>query len=147
MIVQQTRLCVALASVAAPALSVAAPTATASASGDSLVQALCGLGLLLGLLVAFAVLMRKMSSGGPLSRKPARPGSVALISSTSVGTRERVVVLEIGDRWIVAGVTPSSINTLAEMARPEQPAASPAPAPAPAFATRLLEAFHKNGNP
>jgi flagellar protein FliO/FliZ len=38
-----------------------------------------------------------------------------VISSVSVGTRERVVVVQVADRWIVVGVAPGQVNGLANL--------------------------------
>lgn len=38
-------------------------------------------------------------------------------SSLSVGQRERVVVIEIEERWLVLGISPAGITALSEMAR------------------------------
>jgi len=38
-----------------------------------------------------------------------------VISSVSVGTRERVVVVQVADRWIVVGVAPGQVNGIANL--------------------------------
>jgi flagellar protein FliO/FliZ len=38
-----------------------------------------------------------------------------VISSVSVGARERVVVVQVADRWIVVGVAPGQVNGLANL--------------------------------
>ena len=48
-------------------------------------------------------------------------GLLHMVSSTSVGARERVVVVEIGESWLVVGVTPGSINTLMTLPKGELP--------------------------
>jgi flagellar protein FliO/FliZ len=37
------------------------------------------------------------------------------VGSASVGTRERVVVLELGDRWLVVGVAPGHVSAIANL--------------------------------
>ncbi len=54
---------------------------------------------------------------------------VQVISSASVGTRERVVVVEVGDSWLVVGVAPGSVNALMTLPRGETPAGLPARPP------------------
>ena len=39
-------------------------------------------------------------------------GTVKVIAATAVGQRERVVVVEIANTWLVLGVAPGRINTL-----------------------------------
>ena len=58
----------------------------------------------------------------------ARGGSSNLlhvISSASVGARERVVVVEIGDSWLVVGVAPGSVNALMTLPKGETLPAAP----------------------
>jgi flagellar protein FliO/FliZ len=38
-----------------------------------------------------------------------------------VGGRERVLIVEAGDQWIVLGVAPGRVNALATMPRQETP--------------------------
>lgn len=82
----------------------AAPAAT-GASG--LLQAGFGMAVVVGLIFGCAWLARRFGlqrlGGGHL---------VKVVSSASVGQRERVVVVEVGDTWLVLGVTPSQVNTL-----------------------------------
>jgi flagellar protein FliO/FliZ len=50
-----------------------------------------------------------------------------VVSSASVGTRERVVVVEVGESWLVVGVAPGSVNALMTLPKGEiQSSASPA---------------------
>ena len=65
-----------------------------------------------------------------------------VVGSASVGTRERVVVLEIGESWLVVGVGPGNVNALATLPKGELPA-SPA-VPLPPFAARLQSLLDKN---
>jgi len=97
----------------------AAPVVGAS----SLFQAGFGMLVVLGLIFLFAWLARRFGlqrfGGGQ---------AVKVVSSTAIGQRERVVVVELGGTWLVLGVTPSQINTLHTL--PAQ-AMSPVPAAAP----------------
>jgi flagellar protein FliO/FliZ len=43
-------------------------------------------------------------------------GSVAkIVGGVSLGTRERLLVVEVGARWIVVGVAPGRVNALANI--------------------------------
>ena len=96
---------------AAPALSTA----------GSLLQVFIGLVAVLLLIAATAWVAKRLGV--------TRGGSSSLlhvISSTSVGTRERVVVIEIGESWLVVGVAPGSVNALMTLPKGEiQPLATP----------------------
>ncbi|HQT00041.1 MAG: flagellar biosynthetic protein FliO [Hydrogenophilales bacterium 16-64-46] len=121
-----------------PALAQGAEaTAAAPSAAGSLLQVFVGLVAVLGLIAATAWMAKRMGV--------ARTGSSALLNvvgSASVGTRERVVVLEIGDNWLVVGVGPGNVNALATLPKGEAPA-SPA-VPLPPFAARLQSLLDKN---
>lgn len=69
-----------------------------------------------------------------------------IIGGVSVGTRERVMVIEVADQWIVVGVAPGRVNTLATMPRQEHVAA-PASAASANFASWLKNTIDKrNGS-
>ena len=40
---------------------------------------------------------------------------VKIIGGVSVGSRERVIVIEVANRWIVVGVSPGSVNAIANI--------------------------------
>jgi len=89
----------------APAAPVAAASAGVGAGG--LLQAAFGMACVLGLILACAWMARRFGlqrlGGGHV---------VKVVSSTSVGQRERVVVVEVSGQWLVLGVTPQHVNTL-----------------------------------
>ncbi|MBJ7309175.1 flagellar biosynthetic protein FliO [Rugamonas sp. CCM 8940] len=98
--------------VAAPSAS--APSAPSSAGG--LVQTTLALAFVLALLVGLAWLLKRygpktLGNGG---------GTVRLVGSLSVGTRERILVVEVGEQWIVVGASPGRMNALATMPRQQQ---------------------------
>lgn len=65
------------------------------------------------------------------------------VASLAVGTRERVVVVEVGGRWLVLGIAPGLVRTLAEVAPVALP---PAPQP-PAFTEWLARALRRPSSP
>ncbi len=46
-----------------------------------------------------------------------------IISSVAVGQRERVVLVEVNDTWLVLGVAPGQVRSLHNMPKPALPAA------------------------
>jgi flagellar protein FliO/FliZ len=75
----------------------------------------------------------------------ARGGSSSLlhvVATASVGARERVVVVEVGDSWLVVGVAAGSVNALATLPKGTLPA-SPAPGLGGPFAARLQQMIEK----
>lgn len=67
----------------------------------------------LGLVVVIAIIlvcMMMLKRFGPYKRMGGR--AIKLISGQSIGSRERVVIVEVEDTWLVLGVTQNNINTL-----------------------------------
>ncbi len=88
-------------------------------------QAVAGLAVVLAAIAGSAWLMRRVvrvhaSQGSPLTLRATLP----------VGPRERVIVLEIADTWIVLGVAPGRISALHAL-----PKGAEVPAPLPAGTT------------
>ena len=127
-----------LPTVPSQAAEVAAPVVGAS----GLLQAGLGMLMVLGLIFACAWLARRFG----LQRFGGGGQVVKVVSSASVGQRERVVVVEVAGTWLVLGVTASQVNTLHSL--PAQAVASAAadPAsmarhPADLFAQKLRESL------
>ncbi|GHC33656.1 hypothetical protein GCM10010082_30470 [Kushneria pakistanensis] len=74
-----------------------------------------GLALVLLLIWGLGALIKRMGPGRRLQGQ-----SLRIVASQTVGARERVVVVEVDNTWLVLGVAPGSINRLHEM-----PARSP----------------------
>lgn len=72
-----------------------------------------------------------------------------VVGSTAVGTRERVVIVEVEETWLVLGVGTGQVNKLHELPAPEG-AAPPTRAagagfqPGDSFATRFAKALRHN---
>jgi flagellar protein FliO/FliZ len=97
----------------APAPSNVLATQAPSAAG-SLVQTILSLGFVIALLVGLAWLLKRF---GP---KHITGGTtVKLVGALSVGARERILVVEVGEQWIVVGASPGRMNALATMPRQE----------------------------
>lgn len=92
-------------------------------STSAFVQGLVGLIVIIALLlVTLAALKRWGGQFGGVSTT-----GMKVISGLSVGTRERILLIEVGDTWLVVGVTASQIRTLHTLPRNSLPelAASP----------------------
>ena len=119
--------------------AVQAPVAAGSAPGStgSLLQVIFGLLVVLGLLAGALWFLKRMG-GGRFA-----PGSVVkIVGGVSVGNRERVMVVEVADQWIVIGVAPGQVSTLATLPRQDQPTAQPAPG-VPNFSAWLKQTIEK----
>jgi len=88
--------------------------AQAPSAAGSLVQTVLSLGFVIALLVGLAWLLKRF---GP---KHITGGTkVKLVGALSVGARERILVVEVGEQWIVVGASPGRMNALATMPRQE----------------------------
>ena len=129
---------------AARAAETAAPAATPTSAvgAGSMLQFAFGLAVVLGLIVAAGWFMKRFHIG------PSAAGTVKVVAGASVGQRERVVVVEIGDNWLVLGVAPGRVNALHTMPRGEIASAPAAVGAAPqgaAFAQWLKDKMEKRG--
>jgi flagellar protein FliO/FliZ len=105
-----------LPATALPAAAQALPAAPSSpSSAGSLLQTTLALAFVLALLVGLAWLLKRY---GPKSMGSS--SAVRLVGSLSVGTRERILVVEVGEQWIVVGASPGRMNALATMPRQQQ---------------------------
>ncbi|PWF44363.1 flagellar biosynthetic protein FliO [Massilia glaciei] len=95
-----------------PAVVSATAAAASSSSAGSLLQTIFALCLVLGLLVVLAWFLKRY---GP--RAPAGAANVRIVGALNLGGRERVIVVEVGEQWIVVGASPGRINALATMPR------------------------------
>ena len=72
--------------------------------------------MVLGVLFALAWFVNALR---PPRRVPARPICHASCGALNLGGRERILVVEVGEQWIVVGASPGRINTLATLPRQE----------------------------
>lgn len=96
----------------------AAETAAPTVSAGTYLQATLALGLIVVLLLGTAWLARKVSGGKGFGQ-----GGMKIVGGVALGPRERIVLLEVGDEWLVIGIVPGQIRTLHRL---EKGAATPA---------------------
>ncbi|MBU1395247.1 MAG: flagellar biosynthetic protein FliO [Gammaproteobacteria bacterium] len=90
-----------------PSLALAAPD-----TAGSMLTVLLSLGLILGGFVAVAWLARRYLPG------MGAHGAVKVVGTTPVGTRERVVVVEVDNTWLLLGVGGGNVRLLHTLPRP-----------------------------
>ncbi len=98
----------------------ATPTANVSPVSDgSMLQVMLGLAVVLAVIAATAWLLKRF---GGMARGPA--SVVKVIGGSAVGQRERVVLVEVGDTWLVIGVAPGHVTALHSMPKGEPTAST-----------------------
>ncbi|MDB5747729.1 MAG: fliO, partial [Massilia sp.] len=106
------------ASPATPANPARMPQAasgpSAAPSAGSLLQTILALALVLALLAALAWAMKRY---GP--KMSGNSANLRMVGALNIGGRERIMVVEVGDQWIVVGASPGRVNALATMPRGE----------------------------
>lgn len=75
---------------------------------ESFLQGLIGLSVVVALIIAAAFVLKRLNVVG----SPANAAGMKIVAGLSVGPRERILLLEIGDSWVVVGVTASQMRTL-----------------------------------
>jgi len=99
-----------------PAIA-AEPVAPGVAAGSYL-QAGLALALIVALLAGTAWLARKVNGGKGFGQ-----GGMRVVGGVALGPRERIVLLEIGEEWLVVGIVPGQIRTLHRLAKGQLPTA------------------------
>lgn len=86
----------------------------AAVSSSSIVQIIFSLLLVLAVIVLVAWLLKRMNS--------AQLGSgnlLKVLGSVAIGQRERIVLVEVKDTWLIVGVGPGQIRTLHTLPKQE----------------------------
>ena len=100
-----------------PATPAPAPAPVAMPSGSatgSLLQTMFALVAVLAVLAGLAWFLKRY---GP--RMNGGSANLRIVGSLNLGGRERLLVVEVGDQWIVVGASPGRVNALATMPRQE----------------------------
>ena len=114
-----------------PAFSAAEPPAVSG--GGALLQGLFGLAIVLAALAVFFWFLRRFSPG-----QTGAQGVVKVVGGVMLGPRERLVVVEVGDTWLLLGVGGGQVNTLHTLPRPANYVASAHELP-PGFADKFKD--------
>jgi len=130
----------AVAAALYPFGAVAAEVAPSPLGPGNLLQVVLGLGAVLALLLGGAVVMKRIGRLPGLSDQ-----AIKTIAAASVGTRERVVLLEVADSWILIGVAPGQVRALATLPKGQLPTAASASTAQAPFA-QLLQRFTDRRN-
>ncbi|MDA8383599.1 MAG: flagellar biosynthetic protein FliO [Betaproteobacteria bacterium] len=132
------RLGAGLAAAGWTRLGLAAPLgATAPVvSAMGALQVLAGLALVLAAIVGTAWLLKRFVPGQRWAG-----GALRVVGGVLVGPKERVVLVEIGETWLVLGVAPGRVNALYTLPKPKDYEAGPSAQPEAAFPAWLKRAL------
>lgn len=93
--------------------------------------------LIVGLILLLSYVLRRLNSSGRSSNQLLKQ-----VASASLGPRERVVVLEFNDTWLVLGVGGGQITKLHEAPAVDSGPTDQQPPQAASFANRLAGLLH-----
>ncbi|NTV94234.1 MAG: flagellar biosynthetic protein FliO [Thiobacillus sp.] len=100
-------------------------------------QALVGLLIVLGMLYGFFWLLRRF---GPV--QSGAQGVVKVVGGVMLGPRERLVVVEVENTWVLVGVASGHVSALHTLAKPEGVDTTAQPA-GPPFADKLSDLLRR----
>lgn len=93
----------------------AAEAVNTGVSASTYLQAGLALVLIVGILFGTAWMARKVSGGKGFGQ-----GNMKVIGGVALGPRERIVLVEVGEDWLVIGIVPGQIRTLHRLPKDSQ---------------------------
>lgn len=131
-------------SVATPSQST--PIEALSSNGDALIgmtmlgKTAAALALVITIILVCTALLKRWQTG-----RFQHAAHLRIVGNTAVGSRERIVVVEIEDTWLVLGVGNGRITKLHERSAPDERPSPPVDEPSPRFAQRFAQALSQRG--
>ena len=135
-----TRAATALAFVLLSSPTSAQTVEAPGVSSAAIVQMLLGLTLIIAILFFGAYFLRKLNGG----RSFGQSGPLRVVGGLMISARERIVLVEVGDTWLVVGIVPGQIKTLHTLAKGQLPAAPSGEKPFGQWLKHLTERHHEN---
>ncbi|WP_274644497.1 flagellar biosynthetic protein FliO [Pseudomonas serbica] len=120
-----------------------APVAESTSMGMAVLgQTSLSLVVVVGMILGCYWVIKRCTNGAGISRK-----HLKIVSSSMVGTKERVVIVEVKNTWLVLGVGNGTVNKLHELPKPEDSGQELEQAQLPRFADRLKEMMRPQSRP
>lgn len=104
-----------------------------------MLQTLFGLAAVIGVLFLAAYLLRRLNGGRGFGSN----GPMRVVGGLMIGTRERIVLVEIGDTWLVVGLVPGQIRTLHTLPKGELATAGDGEKPFAQWLKQIAERRHE----
>ncbi|MBT8117168.1 MAG: flagellar biosynthetic protein FliO [Gammaproteobacteria bacterium] len=128
----------AMLAAALPAAAAQAPASPIGMAGEVLdggfmLQFLAGLGIVVLCIVGLAWLLKR--AGG---LQASARGALRVVDGVALSTRERLVLVQVGDQQVLLGVAPGRVNAVHVLEQPVETITDGAAA-TESFATRLRE--------
>jgi flagellar protein FliO/FliZ len=108
-------------------------------SVSSLAQLTLSLLAIVALIVALSWALKRFKLAAPRGS-----GAIAVLDELSVGPRDRIVLIRVGESQVLVGISAAGMVPLTPLAAP---IVLKGGAPAPAFADRLRDFMRRPGNP
>lgn len=105
-----------------------------------MLQMLLGLAVVIGLLFAGAYLLRRLNGG----RSFGNTGPLRIVGGLMISPRERIVLVEVGNSWVVVGIVPGQIKTLHTLPKGELPASGDGESRFGFWLKQMAERKHEN---
>ncbi|GAB4473041.1 MAG: flagellar biosynthetic protein FliO [Burkholderiaceae bacterium] len=121
----------ALAAIAALILPAIARAQT-GAEAPSLAPMLVALGFVLALIPVSMWLLKRFGSA-----QPAAGAGLRVVAQLALGPRERIVIVEAGERWLLLGVTAASITRVGTLPKGDASALATTPSSFASLLARL----------
>lgn len=102
-----------LAALAADAQGASSGVAPSPLSSGGFFQVLFALLVVVAAIIAMAWLLKRF---GP--NQFGAGGAMKVLGGVAVGPRERLVLVEVGETWLIVGVAQGQVNAIHTMARP-----------------------------
>jgi flagellar protein FliO/FliZ len=101
------------ATLAVPAVAAAEPPLSPAAG---LLQSIAGLGVVLAVIAGIAWAMKRFARV-----QGTNAALLKTVAGLQVGTKEKIVLVEVGESWVLLGVAPGRVNALHTLPKTELP--------------------------
>lgn len=115
------------------------PLSTAPVSSGGVWQVFLGLAVVLAVIAGAAWLIKRFVPG-----QVGAGGVLKLVGGVMVGPKERLVLVEVGETWLLLGVTAGQVNALHTMPKPQHIETEAEPFNDHAFPVWLKRAMQRN---